>query len=282
MLAVEGRAAKDEMRGRRPRRAEGLHPQLCCRAPSSSGSSSTTCRSTADPRASPRSTSSCSEIEFLGFLGFVETLRELIPFDGFSDPPFLDVTPEGLAPASRSRSRTSAVGVFNLSNMSLGADVQVPFLGKSVTVGFNFCTRERPFTLAVAFIGGGGWFLIRLSPDGLDVLELGLEAGAVLAVDFGVASGSISAMLGIYIRLEGDEGSLDRLLPAAGRGRRPRPDLRLDRALPRADLRVRHRQDGRQGEAHDQGRGVLLLDLGDHLVPSAVRRLRSAIRASPT
>ncbi len=54
----------------------------------------------------------------------------------------------------------------------------MPFLGKVVTVGFNFCTRERPFTLAVMFIGGGGWFLIRVSPDGLDVLELGLEAGA--------------------------------------------------------------------------------------------------------
>ena len=80
----------------------------------------------------------------------------------------------------------------------------MPFLGDVVTVGFNFCTRERPFTLAVLFIGGGGWFLIRLSPDGLDVLELGLEAGAVLAVDFGVASGSISAMIGVYIRLEGE------------------------------------------------------------------------------
>lgn len=148
------------------------------------------------------------DIEFVGILGFVETLRELIPFDGFSDPPFLDVTPEGLSAGFTLALPSVAVGVFNLSNISLGADVQVPFLGKSVTVGFNFCTRERPFTLAVLFIGGGGWFLIRLSPDGLDVLELGLEAGAVLAVDFGVASGSISAMIGIYMRLEGDEGSL--------------------------------------------------------------------------
>jgi hypothetical protein len=148
------------------------------------------------------------DIEFLGILGFVETLRELIPFDGFSDPPFLDVTPEGLSAGFTLALPNVSVGVFNLSNMSLGADVQVPFLGKSVTVGFNFCTRERPFTLAVLFIGGGGWFLIRLSPDGLDVLEVGLEAGAILAVDFGVASGSISAMLGIYMRLEGDEGSL--------------------------------------------------------------------------
>jgi hypothetical protein len=148
------------------------------------------------------------KIRFLGILGFVETLRELIPFDGFSDPPFLDVTSEGLSAGFTLALPNVSIGVFTLSNISLGADVQVPFLGKAVTVGFNFCTRERPFTLAVAFIGGGGWFLLRLSPDGLDVLELGLEAGAILAVDFGVASGSISAMLGIYMRLEGDEGSL--------------------------------------------------------------------------
>lgn len=101
-----------------------------------------------------------------------------------------------------------AIGVFALSNMSLGADVQVPFLGKTVTVGFNFCARERPFTLQVTFLGGGGWFLMRLSPDVLDVLELGLEAGATLSIDFGVASGSVSAMIGVYMRLEGDTGSL--------------------------------------------------------------------------
>lgn len=149
-----------------------------------------------------------NDIEFVGFLAFVETLKDLIPFDGFSDPPYLDVTPEGLTAGFSLGLPNVAVGVFNLSNISLGADLRVPFLGDVVTVGFNFCTRERPFTLAVLFIGGGGWFMMRLSPDGLEVLELGLEAGAVLAVDFGVASGSISAMLGIYIRLEGDAGSL--------------------------------------------------------------------------
>ena len=148
------------------------------------------------------------DIEFLGILGFVETLKELIPFDGFSDPPAVTVGPEGLTAGFSLALPNVAVGVFALSNISLGADVQVPFLGKAVTVGFNFCTRERPFTLQVTFIGGGGWFLMRLSPDGLDVLELGLEAGATLSIDLGVASGSVSAMVGVYIRLEGDAGSL--------------------------------------------------------------------------
>jgi hypothetical protein len=148
------------------------------------------------------------KFEFLGILNFVERLRALIPFDGFSDPPYLDVSTEGLTTGFSLALPNVAVGVFNLSNISLGADLRVPFLGQFVTVGFNFCTRERPFTLAVGFIGGGGWFLLKISPKRLDVLELGLEAGAVIAVDFGVASGSISAMLGIYMRLEGDGGSL--------------------------------------------------------------------------
>jgi hypothetical protein len=148
------------------------------------------------------------DIVFGGFLSFIETVKELIPLDGFSDPPSVEVTPAGLTAGFSLTLPNLAIGVFSLSNMSLGADVKVPFLGETITVGFNFCTRERPFVLAVVFLGGGGWFLICLSPKGLEVLELGLEAGAYLAVDFGVASGSISAAIGIYIRLEGEKGSL--------------------------------------------------------------------------
>ncbi len=148
------------------------------------------------------------KISFHGVLSFVDDIRRLIPLDGFSDPPLVKVTPDGLMAGFRLDLPDLAVGMFSITNMSLNADVQVPFLGKAVTVGFGFCSRERPFTIAVAFIGGGGWCGVRLSADGLEVLEVGLEAGASLAVDFGVASGSVSAMLGIYIRLEGKAGTI--------------------------------------------------------------------------
>jgi hypothetical protein len=148
------------------------------------------------------------DIEFLGLLGFVETIKDLIPFDGFSDPPYLEVSPAGAVAGFTLELPAVAIGVFSLTNMALAADVHVPFLGEVVTVGFSFCSRERPFTLTVMCLGGGGWFLVRVSPNGLEVLELGLEATASLSVDFGVASGSISAAVGIYIRLEGDKGSL--------------------------------------------------------------------------
>lgn len=147
-------------------------------------------------------------IEFVGLLSFIDVLRKVIPLDGFSDPPFLDVSTEGVTAGFTLSIPNVAIGVFSLTNVSLGADARVPFLGESLSVGFNFCTRERPFTLAVFPLGGGGFVGMRLSPKGMVLLEMSLEFGAVVALDFGVASGSISAMGGVYIRLEGDGGSL--------------------------------------------------------------------------
>ena len=147
-------------------------------------------------------------MEWLGVLGFIDTLRQLVPFDGFSDPPYVDVDASGVVAGFDLALPNVSVGVFALENISLGADVQVPFLGEAVTVGFYFCTREKPFRLTVMMIGGGGFVAVRLSPKGLVLLEMALEAGACLSVNFGVASGSVSVMVGVYLRLEADAGSL--------------------------------------------------------------------------
>ena len=147
-------------------------------------------------------------IEFLGVLGFVNTLAGLIPLDGFSDPPYVDVSTDGVTAGFTLALPNLAIGVFSLSNLAIAADARVPFLGDTVSVGFSFCTREKPFTLAVAFLGGGGFVGIRLSPNGLMLLEAAFEFGAVVALDFGVASGSVSAMAGIYFRMEGSDASL--------------------------------------------------------------------------
>lgn len=145
------------------------------------------------------------KLTFQGALAFVEDIKDLIPLDGFSDPPFMDVTPAGIRAGFSLGLPNLALGVFSLSNISLGADVRVPFLGEIVTVGFSFCTREKPFVLTICFLGGGGFFALRLSPERVEILELSLEAGAYLSVDFGVASGSISAAIGVYMKMEGDD-----------------------------------------------------------------------------
>lgn len=148
------------------------------------------------------------EKEFLGVLGYLAKLSEWIPMDGFSDPPYFDVSAEGIRAGFSLALPSLSIGVFSLENLSFSADVHVPFLGEALTVGFSFCSREQPFVLTVMCIGGGGFFGLRLSPKGLELLEVALEARAQLSLDFGVASGSISAAVGIYIRLEGEAGSL--------------------------------------------------------------------------
>lgn len=147
-------------------------------------------------------------MEFIGSLAFIENLRRVIPLDGFTDPPYVDVTPAGATAGFDLALPSVAVGVFSLQNINIGADCRVPFLGDAVTVGFNFCTKEAPFRLTVMAIGGGGWVEIRLSPTGLVELDMGLEAGASLSVNLGVASGSVSVMVGVYLRLQNQGGQL--------------------------------------------------------------------------
>ena len=149
-----------------------------------------------------------SDIKFVGPLSFVETLRDLIPLDGLSDPPFLDITPQGIDAGFSLALPNIAVGMFSLTNLSLGAGFTVPFIGQPLSVRFNFCTREQPFNLTVTLFGGGGFFGITLDPHGIQILEAAFEFGASISIDFGVASGGVYVMAGLYFRMEQDACSL--------------------------------------------------------------------------
>lgn len=146
------------------------------------------------------------DVRFQGPLSFVQTLREIIPFDGFSDPPALEVTASGITARYGMPLPSLAIGVFSLENIRLDAHFTLPFIGDSMEVGFAFCRREAPFRLTVAFFGGGGFFGLALSPKGLAYCEGALEFGAAVSMNLGVASGSLSVMAGIYFRIEGDGG----------------------------------------------------------------------------
>jgi hypothetical protein len=141
-------------------------------------------------------------IEFKGPLEFVNTLKDIIPFDGFSDPPYLDVTAKGINAGFDLAIPDLAVGVFALTNISLGAQFRVPFIDESIETRFNFCSREHPFRLSVALFAGGGFFAITITPKAVKVLEAAFEFGAAIEISFGVASGSVSVMAGIYFKLE--------------------------------------------------------------------------------
>lgn len=151
-------------------------------------------------------------IQFGGPLEFVNTLRNLIPSNGFSDPPELSVTPSGIAAGYSLNLPTVGVGVFTLSNASLGAGFNLPFDSKPASVKFNFSEREHPFSLTVSLLGGGGFFAIGISTRGVNEIEAALEFGAAVAIDLGVASGSVEIKAGVYfhwLEPNPDQGSVE-------------------------------------------------------------------------
>lgn len=142
--------------------------------------------------------------EFKGILAFVNKLLEVIPLDGFSDPPDLAITPEGINVGYTLGIPTVAVGVFSLQNISLSAGVFLPLLtSKKLNFHFAFCQRQQPFILTVSIFGGGGFFGIDIGIDGVTMVEAALEFGASAAINLGVASGAASMMGGFYFQKAG-------------------------------------------------------------------------------
>ncbi|MFI7416224.1 hypothetical protein [Nonomuraea sp. NPDC049684] len=147
-------------------------------------------------------------VEFVGALSFAETLRRIIPLDGFSDPPTLDVSPRGVLARYGTPLPNLAIGVFSLENISLNAYLDLPFAGtRPLEIGFAFCRRDAPFRLTVSLFGGGGWFGIVLPPDGVRALRYFRARGEVDAL------GLVSASIELYLEL-GYEGG-----DAVGRAR---------------------------------------------------------------
>jgi hypothetical protein len=137
-------------------------------------------------------------IAFGGPLEFVNEIRKIIPSNGFSDPPGLSVTPSGIAASYSVNVPSLAVGILALEHLSLGAGFLLPFDAKPAEVRFNFAERQRPFSLTVSLLGGGGFFAIGVGTEGVREIEAALEFGAALSINLGVASGSVEIKAGIY------------------------------------------------------------------------------------
>ena len=143
-------------------------------------------------------------VVFGGPLEFVNEIRQYIPSNGFSDPPTLSVTPSGISAGYSLGLPTIAVGIFSLSNVSLAAGFNLPFDNRPISVRFNLSERQRPFSLIVSLLGGGGFFAIAIGSKGVEEIEAALEFGAAIAINLGVASGSVEIKAGVYFHWKDD------------------------------------------------------------------------------
>ena len=137
-------------------------------------------------------------VEFGGPLEFINELSDIIPMDGFSDPPNIEVSPSGISASYSLAIPNVQVGIFALTNMSIGAGFSLPFNNEPMQVRFNFSERENPFSLTVSLFGGGGFFALGIGTEGVNEIEAALEFGAAIQIDLGVASGGIEVKGGVY------------------------------------------------------------------------------------
>jgi hypothetical protein len=151
-------------------------------------------------------------LEFLGPLTFINTLQKYIPADGFSDPPFLDVTTSGITSGYSLALPDVQLGAFTLRNITLGASVSLSFAGGPLVMRFNFCEKHQPFTLTVSALGGGGFFAIEFDINGLRTLEAAMEFGAAASLNLGVASGAVSIMGGVYFKITKGDGNSKKII----------------------------------------------------------------------
>ena len=146
-------------------------------------------------------------ITFDGPLSFINALKDLIPMNGFNDPPNLDVTSDGIEMGYSLTLPPVGVGVFDLSNVSLGAQLNVYFTNQPISFEFDFCTEAQPFLLTVSFFGGGGFFDLAVSPQGITRMSGGLDFGGSFALDIGVASGGVYVLAGVSYTYDQSAGS---------------------------------------------------------------------------
>jgi hypothetical protein len=136
--------------------------------------------------------------KFLGDLRFLSTLQNFLP--ALPGGVKIEQTPVGVSAGMTLAVPTVPLGVVLVQNLAVGVLFNLPLTGAPATLSFSFSSREHPFAVTVMALGGGGFLTIGLSTaGGPPTIEGSLEFGAAVALDFGVASGSISIMAGIYI-----------------------------------------------------------------------------------
>jgi hypothetical protein len=150
-------------------------------------------------------------VEFIGALSFVNQLAELLPADGFSDPPVLQVTPEGITAGYTLGIPAAGVGAFSLENIALSAQLSLPFVDdRPANLRLAFSERFHPFLVTVSLVGGGGFLAVGVSTRGIDTVEGSLELGGNITISLGIVEANAHVMMGVHFGLlPGAQGGVE-------------------------------------------------------------------------
>ena len=148
-----------------------------------------------------------TNVDFVGKLTLLQKLRELV--SDFSKLPVkIDASKDKVVARYTLPLPEVKALSFVLSNVVFNAALTVPFNKDPVALEIGFASRQRPFTLTVLMFGGGGYFDMELIHSGLRRLEVSLQFGAAIGMDFVVGRAEIHAYGGIRYALVNKKAEL--------------------------------------------------------------------------
>jgi hypothetical protein len=143
-----------------------------------------------------------NQVVFSGDLTFVNSIIAILPQTLFSNPPEVTITDTECVVDCGVDFPTVGIGVFELANINLDANLAIPFVVGStsdqIAFTFNFSTVDDPFTVSVMGFAGSGSFGIVISPNSVTV-NGSLAFGGSYSVNVIVAQGWVSLEAGVQI-----------------------------------------------------------------------------------
>lgn len=149
-------------------------------------------------------------VELLDYLAFLDALSSWMKpkGNGFYIVPTFDNIKVGY----QFSSDLIMVGDLEFINIAIEVFAQLPFGDGSVVFGFDFASEEKPFIIAAAPYGGGGYLQVRTDADGaITDLTLSFLFGAVVAFQFSFLSGTGRIFAGVALTLKKRPGVRDGL-----------------------------------------------------------------------
>lgn len=154
-----------------------------------------------------------ASVELLPPLDFINQLQSMLGGLGGDSGLKTDITP-----ARAVISQTLAfpvgggplfIGPAQVTNLSLFWAVTIPLMGRDVlSVAFGISSREKPLTIFVPpWYGGKAYALIEATTRGCRLVEISMEYGALIPINWGVARGEASLTAGIFYRLLRDDAN---------------------------------------------------------------------------
>lgn len=169
----------------------------------------------ADPGAAPSVTPRGMKLSFEGDLSFLQTLSQALDDLGLGGIT-VKVATDKITAGFTTTVPALSMGMFSLTNLSVSALLTVPFDGRPVEFSFGAGERFKPFSVMVSLFTGGGFFALTMTSERVERVEAALEFGGSMQLDLVVASGGLSVMAGIYLRLDDSGVTLGGYLRASG------------------------------------------------------------------